>query len=128
MPEYTFYRESTGEQRGVFQAMNDPHVYHGKNNDENDWIRVFHVPATSIDSKIDPSRPQDFVEKTGKKRGTIGNLLDVSQELSEKRAEIHGGVDPVKQKFFEDYAKNRKGKKHPLQMKTFENKDFKIEF
>jgi hypothetical protein len=44
---------------------------------------------------------------------TIGDTMERSRELSHKRAEENGGIDPIKRKFFDNYSKERKGKKHP---------------
>ena len=54
--------------------------------------------------------------------------MDASAELSSKRAEQNGGIDPVKQKYFKDYAKKRNGTKHHLDKKTIDTKNFKIDF
>ena len=35
------------------------------------------------------------------------------EELSRKRAAQNGGEDPVRRKYFDDWSKKRKGKKHP---------------
>lgn len=97
--------------------MNDEHVYHGEDGTQNDWKRVYTVPQMSIDSQIDPNDPNAFLTATEGKKGTYGDMQDFSQELSEKRAEKTGGVDPVKQKYFEKYSAERKGAKHPEQLK-----------
>ena len=44
-------------------------------------------------------------------KGTVGDALDYSAELSAKRAESNGGEDPIKRKAFKDYEKSV-GKKH----------------
>jgi hypothetical protein len=64
-------------------------------------------------------------------KGTVGDLLDYSAELSERRAEANGGVDPIKKKALENYSKKTGGKKHTSQLgqkKTFETKDIKVDF
>ena len=66
----------------------------------------------SIDTNIDPNSRQDFLEKTRNKAGTLGEMMDRSAELSEKRKELNGGTDPVQTKYFENYSKKRKGLKH----------------
>ena len=38
-------------------------------------------------------------------KGTFGDMMDYSSELSQKRAEKAGGIDPVKKKHFENYEK-----------------------
>lgn len=129
MPLYTYYRESTGEYRDIFQSMNDIHEYNGENGDEGDWKRVYYSPNMSIDSSIDPSNPNDFVAKTANKKGTMGDLLDRSKELSEKRASIYGGQDPLKKSYFDNYAKERGGKRHIAESKkTFEKNGIKVDF
>lgn len=128
MPVYTYKRKSTDEHCDVFQSMNDKHEYFGENGDEDDWIRVFYSPCASIDSQIDPFSSKQFAEKTGTKKGTYGDLLDRSAEMSNRRAELAGGKDPVKEKYFENYSKERKGAKHPEQMKSFESKTVKVDY
>ena len=108
--------------------MNEVHEYHGQNGDENDWKRVFHAPQASIDTKIDANKATAFLEKTRNKKGTYGDMLDYSKELSDKRADQNGGVDPVKQEYFNKYSKERNGAKHPEQMKTFENDKVKVDY
>ena len=129
MPLYTYKRASTGEHRDVLQSMNDIHSYSGSNGDESDWKRVYLAPNASIDTNIDPNNRTKFVETTSSKKGaTMGEMMDYSRELSDKRASQNGGVDPVKQKYFEKYSKERNGAKHPEQMKTYESKNVKIEY
>ena len=106
MPEYIYENPETGEQVTVLQSVHEEHIY------EIDGVvydRVYTLPNTSIDTKIDPDSASDFREKA---KGTIGDLWDQSKELSEKREARHG-QDPVKKKFFEDYSKTRKGAKPP---------------
>ena len=46
-----------------------------------------------------------------------------------KRAEQNNGVDPVKQKYFENYSKKRGGQLHPEQRKkTFESKNVRVDY
>jgi hypothetical protein len=55
-------------------------------------------------------------------------MFDYSKEMSERRAEKAGGVDPVKKKYFEDYSKKTGGKKHTAQSKTYESKNVKVDY
>lgn len=128
MPLYTYFNSETEEYRDIVQKMSDVHTYSGENGDETTWKRVFTVPNASFDSKIDPFKTSDFVRKTGGKKGIYGDLLDKSSELSHQRAEMAGGVDPVKEKYYKDYSEKRRGAKHPSQMKSFESKNVKIDF
>ena len=128
MPFYTYRRESTGEERDIIQTMNETHEYFGDNGDENDWKRVFHAPNASIDSQINPGSKRQFMDSTSTKKGTLGDLMDYSNEMSEKRADLNGGVDPVKQKYFDDYSKKRNGAKHFEEMKSYESKNVKVKY
>lgn len=129
MPIYLYENQETGEVHEVFQNMKDPHVYFGPNGDEDGWKRIYTVPQASIDSKIDPFKSTDFVHKTAAKKGTYGDLLDRSKELSEKRADLNGGVDPVKQDYFKKYSEERNGAKHMLDRPSkIEGKNFTAEF
>ena len=101
----------------VYQGMNDVHEYFDKKGLK--WGRVYTVPTMSVDSKINEFSQEEFVSKTKGKKGTVGDLMDRSKELSEKRANKNGGVDPVKEKFFKDYAKKRKGKLHQSDPKRY---------
>tara|TARA_Y100001937_G_scaffold52541_1_gene72660 strand:- start:7937 stop:8329 length:393 start_codon:yes stop_codon:yes gene_type:complete len=128
MPFYTYRRESTGEERDIIQTMNETHEYFGDSGDENDWKRVFHAPNASIDSQINPGSKRQFMDSTSTKKGTLGDLMDYSNEMSEKRADLNGGVDPVKQKYFDDYSKKRNGAKHFEEMKSYESKNVKVKY
>lgn len=128
MPLYTYFNSETEEYRDIVQKMNDVKEYFGENGDETSWKRIFTVPNASFDSKIDPFKASEFARKTGSKKGTYGDLLDKSAELSQQRADITGGADPVKAKYFENYSKTRRGAKHPSQMKSFESKNISVDF
>lgn len=111
MPEYLYQNESTGEVKGVFQTMSEPHVY-SENGVE--WKRVFTVPQAQVDglSTVDPNSYQQFNQWLNKgKGGTIGDLWDASKELSEKRAEKEGR-DKIKEQSLQNYSNQRGGLKH----------------
>jgi hypothetical protein len=128
MPIYTYFRESTEEFIDVFQGMNDVHEYKGADGNEYDWKRVYYSPQMAMDTQIDPFSSKQFNDRTRDKKGTVGHMLDYSAEMSDKRASQAGGVDPVKQKYFDNYAKERRGARHNLEKQTFEGKNFKINY
>ena len=126
MPLYIFQHPETEEEIELFFGMNDKKSYTDK--DGTEWKRVFTGSQLSTIGKVDPWDNADFVNKTAQKKGTVGNMMDLSKELSEQRAKDNGGVDPVKEKYYKDYSKARGGAKHVDQMKkTFENKHIKID-
>ena len=132
MPLYIFKHPSAGEETEVFFGMNEePKEYIDENGLK--WDRVFSSPELNTVGKIDPWSNSDFVNKTAQKKGSVGDLLDTSSELSEIRAQERGGVDPVKQKHYNKYAKERGGRRHTKEKiekikKGYESKNIKIDF
>ena len=125
MPIYTYKHPETDEHIDVVQGMNEDHVYHDESGLE--WKRVYSIPNASIDTKDDAWNHNGFVEKTGKMKGTVGDVLDYSSELSQRRAESNGGEDPVKRKAFNDYEK-KVGKKHISdKVKTIETSKVRVD-
>jgi hypothetical protein len=106
--------------------MNDEKKFVDPNGTE--WRREYHSPELNSTGSSDPWDSKQFVEKTGKNKGNLGELLDRSSDLSKERASQNGGVDPVKEKYYEKYSKNRNGAIHPdKNPKSFENKHVKID-
>ena len=126
MPIYLFKSPKTGKIKEVLLRMSEDHVY---SEEGVKWERVFTIPQASIDTQIDAFSESGFKNKTSNKKETLGDLMDRSKELSEKRKDI-AGEDPVQKKFFEDYSKTRKGKKHakdPSREVKYNKKMFSIE-
>ncbi|NDG54215.1 MAG: hypothetical protein EBY39_14520 [Flavobacteriia bacterium] len=111
MPLYTYEHPETKEILDVVQGMNDEHIYIDKQGIK--WKRVWNVPQASIDSSSDPFDGQAFKNKTANQKGSYGDLIDQSKELSQKRKDKLG-YDPVQKKYFKEYSKKRRGIKHPL--------------
>jgi hypothetical protein len=109
MPIYLFKNPNTGKTVSIFQSMNEVHDY---SEDGIKYERVFTVPNAQIDTQFDIDSSSKFVEKTGKMKGTLGEIWDYSEELSKKRASKHDGIDPLRQKAEEKYSKKRKGMKY----------------
>ena len=128
MPIYVYKHPDKEEYEEVLQGMNDEHVYE---KDGVKWDRVFLAPNASIDSEIDPFSKSQFMDVTRNKRGTYGDMMDLSKEMSAKRAEKAGGKDPVKEKFYATYAKERGGAEHPQRTRDqggYESKNVKIDY
>ncbi len=102
MPYYLFSHPESGEIQEIFFHMNDEKVYVDEYGVK--WNREFTVPQAGIDTKIDPYSSQAFVEKT-RKAGNVGELFDLSKEMSEKR----GGKknDPIKRVHEKQWKKDR---------------------
>ena len=110
MPQYIFSNPANGEMIGVFQGMNEKHEYVDSQGVK--WDRVFTSPNAAVDGNINPFSPADFVNKTRDKHDSVGDLWDRSREASDKRAEKIG-IDPVKEKYYKEWGKKRKGRRHP---------------
>lgn len=108
-PIYTYKHPDREEYVDVVQAMNDDHVY--VDEDGVNWEREYTPPNAQIKDTIDPFNKNHFLEKTANSKGTMGDMFDRSKELSEKRKEILG-KDPSQEKWFDTYAKHRKGQRH----------------
>ena len=126
MPLYVFQNPITGENVEVFFHMEEDKEY--IDDDGLKWKRVLLSPQLNTEASIDPWSNDDFVNKTSNTKGSIGDLMDRSNELSQKRAEQHGGTDPIKEKYYKKYAEERNGAKHMDEMKKFENKDVKVDY
>jgi hypothetical protein len=112
MPQYLYQNPKTQKVIALTQSVNDTHEYYDE--DGIKWDRIFTPPELNTQGSLDMNcTPQQFSDYTKNKKGTIGDLWDRSAELSSKREKVYG-KDPVKNKYFKDWSKKRKGKKHPL--------------
>ena len=112
MPTYLFKHPDSGETVEIVQKMNDPHDYTDENNVK--WDRIFLSPNTSVgDNLINADTTQDeFVKKTKEKNYNLGEMWNLSRELSAKRKRV-AGVDHVKEKTKKEYEQ-KCDKPHPL--------------
>jgi hypothetical protein len=108
---YIYEHPFEGRQVEVSQGMNEVHEYF---EDGVKWNRVFTVPNATVDAKIDPFSSKAFLEKTNKK-GSMGDLIDRSKEMSEKRKE-KAGYDPILKKEVDIYKK-KYNVAHPSEIK-----------
>ena len=128
MAAYLYKNPETGETIEIIQTMNEKHIYVDK--DGLEWKRVWTVPNASVDSisNLNPFDLKSYVEKTGKSKGTVGDLWSISKEASERRAEKLGHEDPVKRKFFDNYEKEKKVKHFADRPSKIETKNAVIDF
>lgn len=122
MPVYLYLNEGTNQIVEVFQQMNEKHEY-----SENGikYKRIFTKPCANMDTKIDAFSEKQFIEKTANKKGTYGEALDYSREMSEKRKQLNGGIDPIREKFYKRYEKTHAGLIHPEKKKEENSKKLK---
>ena len=126
MPTYIYKHPEEEKYIEVIQTMKEDHVYFDE--DGLEWKRVYTNPQLNTEAGIDPFSNVQFIEKTGKMKGTYGDMQDLSREMSEQRKKIIGGKDPVQEAYYKKYSKERKGAKHPDQLKKpYESKNVKID-
>jgi hypothetical protein len=127
---YQFRNKKNGKIVDIVMPMKDYKPYRGENGNEDFWERIYDLPQVNIGNAkvVDPFDNKAFVNKTGGMKGKYGDLLDYSSELSERRAVMAGGDDPIKRNYFNEYEKKTNGKKHVKDRpKKIENKNIKIE-
>ena len=121
MPAYIFEHPDTGETREEFQKMDEPHVYIDENGIE--CKRVFTVANFSVDGKINPFSSKGFVDATRNKKMSVGDLWDMSAEMSQQREGRVGGKDPVLNEYEKKEQNKRKGKPlSPANVRKDQNK------
>ena len=128
MPTYIYQHPDSGEVIEIHQRISDRHEY--TDDSGVSWNRVFTVPHTRVPNmtRVEANSEEDFIRRTRESGGTMGDLFDLSKELSDKRkAQSNDGKDPVEQKFFKDYSKKRKGMKHQNDTSGSNNSDGVIE-
>jgi hypothetical protein len=110
MPIYEYKNPKTGETVEVIQGMKDKHIFVDDQGVK--WERVWVSPNTSVDTVLDPFNKEKYLDKTRKSQ-SLGEMWDHAAELSEKRAHLAGGEDPVKKEYLKEYSEKRRGKTHP---------------
>ena len=127
MPIYLFQNPKTEEYKELFFGMNDKKVFIDENNLK--WIRVYSSPELNTVGQTDPWSHHDFMDKTSSKKGTVGDMMNHSEELSQQRKDSMG-YDPMKKNYYDNYAKKRGGSRHPKEVreKGFESKNVKITY
>lgn len=108
MPIYLFQHPKTKKVVEVVQKMSDPHVY---SEGGVVWNRIFTKPQAALNTRISATDRKEFLEKTRGKNYSVGQLWDMSAELSERRGGITGH-DEVKVKAEKAYQEKTK-KPHP---------------
>lgn len=114
MPIYLYQHPNTEEIIESFQKMNEEHFFIDDKGVK--WNRIFTKPNASTDTKLDPWNPSDFVKKTGKMAGTVGEMQDMAKDMALQRSGGDIMQDPIKQKHMSDWEKKRSkgGKKKIL--------------
>ena len=112
MPLYLFKHPDKEEFVDVLQGMNDEHVYFDEDGVE--WERRWTVPQACVSSysSIDPFDTRKAAEVSGNKKGSVGDLWDLSKEMGERREDKLGHEDPKKRAYFEKYKRENNGAKH----------------
>ena len=123
MPIYT-YKNQNGEEKDFILSIEEMEGNRTITDDSGEtWqktVNLFSAGSDSV-SNIDPFDKDSFMRATEEKTGEVGDLLDISEEMSRKRAEACGGEDPVKRKMFDDYEEKNGTKHLEDKVETFED-------
>jgi len=95
MPFYIFSHPESGETVEVLQKMTDEHSY--MDEDGVKWERVWVSPNANVDGNVNPYSATDFVNKTRDMKGNMGDIWDLSRDMSEKR-KARDGRDEIFEK------------------------------
>lgn len=75
---------------------------------------ITRAPCGIVKETINPFSSEQFVDRSARKKGTIGDLLDESRELGEKRKkDSPDGRDKKQDGYFDSWSERRAGKQHP---------------
>ena len=110
MPVFLYKDSRNGKIHEIIQRMSEKHE--AFSSDGFKLERIFTIPRASVDTKISPYSAKEFVAKTAKNGMTLGEMQDLSAELSEKRGGITG-QDEIREKAEKSYETMTNGKKHP---------------
>jgi hypothetical protein len=112
MPIFLYSNPETNELREIVQSVHEEHIFIDENGLQ--WQREFTIPTATVSSiaKIDPHNKNSFMDVTSKKAGTLGDMMDLSKELSQKREKIDG-KDKLKDEYYKNYSKSHDKKDHP---------------
>lgn len=115
MPSYEMENLATGKIELFFIPITEyPSLGEVREIDGEKWRRVITEAPMGIVKSSDNPTLNNFINESASKRGTVGDLMEKSQEMSEKRAKDSvNGRDPVKDKWFDRWSKKRDGKQHP---------------
>ncbi len=114
MPIHDFLNKKTGKKLSVYVPIKAPLIEHQKQIvDGEEYERTYDdAPLIAKDMQHDDGSFNDFRKTTDGKNVKMGDLYNISKEMSEKRASKNGGYDPVQEKWFSEYEK-KFNKKHP---------------
>jgi hypothetical protein len=75
------------------------------------YKRVWSAPAAAHDTRPGSASKEDFNRITQSKNLKVSDMWEISKEMSQARADKNGGHDPVRERYYERYAKDI-GKPH----------------
>ena len=110
MPIFIYSHPETGEIREIVQSVHEEHSFTDESGIK--WQREFTVPMAAMDTQNDAFDDKKNLEKIKNTKGSLGDILDYSKEQSSRREEKLGTTDPKKQNYYDNYAKDRNGKRH----------------
>ncbi len=112
MPVYDFADPATGKVISVLVRLDETNeARQTQVQDGVTYKRVYSAPAAAHDTIKGSATQQDFHRCADGKNLKVGDLWDMSREMSQDRADRNGGYDPVREKLYEKHQKEF-GKPH----------------
>ena len=114
MPIHSFIYEETGETIDVYVPINSaPSEHQFQITDGKTYKRIYSAPLAATNTRINEASKEDFARLTTDKKGLkVGQMWEMAAEMSQHRSDKNGGVDEVKESFYNNYKKEM-GKPHP---------------
>lgn len=75
------------------------------------YKRIYSAPLAAVDTVKGSLEQRDFNRVTQNKNLKVGDMWEISQEMSKDRADKNGGYDPVREKMYDKHLKEF-GKPH----------------
>ena len=106
MPNYEFENEQGKYETVFFTFSEAPSIGSFVEYEGRKLRRIPSLPqAASNTVNFDPFSEKDYVKATNKTGGTMGDLWQTAKEFSERREQLTGGEDPIKNNYLAEQEK-----------------------
>ncbi len=113
MPVHDFRNPVTDEVTSVYVPANaQTHEHQTQIINGQIYKRVWDSFNLAISTAQNDGTRTDFQRATEGKKMSVGDMYDMSAEMSAKRAALAGGIDPIKQTTYDKFEREN-GYEHP---------------
>lgn len=113
MPTYSFTHEESGDTVEIYVPLtaSDEARRQQVGPDGRVYKRVWAAPLAGRDMRRGDGTKGDFMRTTDGKNLKVGDMWEISKEMSQDRQQRHGGLDPVKEQYYARHERET-GAKH----------------